>query len=140
MSFKKLYLKNRMVLNFHIFLTIIYCVGSAYALYAFQNILNIPMIIPFLFMLYVFYIWILGSHLIFIEMIVFTKGVMVKGNIVDYEKKNKKLIPQIRFRKQDRYETYSFYREYFDSLDVKTVRVYFYRNWWTCQELAFLEV
>ena len=129
-----------MVLNFHVFLTFIYWVGASYGLYVYASVLKIPMILPFLIMLYLFYLWILGSHSIFLELIVFTRGQTCEGSIVEQIKKNKKYTPQIRFRKSDQYETFAFYREYFDPVDLKQVTVFYYKNWWTCQELAFLEL
>lgn len=140
MNFKKVYLKNKMLFNFHIFLSFIYWEGAVYSLYAFQSILNIPMIIPFLFLLYVIFVWVLGSHSIFIECIVFIKGEQTEGSIVDYEKKHKKLIPKIRFRKNESYETYTFYREYFDPLEFKSVSVFYYKNWWTVKEMSYLDL
>ncbi len=129
-----------MVLNFHLFLGLIYWVGAFYALYAYHSVLNILMIIPFLILMYISLLWILGSINIFIELYLFIKGEVCEGSIVDYQKKGKKLTPMIRFRKSDTYETYPFYREYFDPVGTKVVTVYFSKHYWTCVELAYLEL
>lgn len=129
-----------MVLNFHLFLSFIYWVGAGYALYAYNSVLKIPLIIPFLILIYVFLLIILGSHHLFMEVLLFIKGKKLEGNIVDYTKKNKLYTPQIRFRVKDVYETFPYYRSYFDKQDFKQVQIHYYKGLWTCEELAYLEI
>jgi len=135
-----LYKKNYFVINFHLFLTFIYWVGFVYTYLSYQSVMKLWGVLLFSLLIYVVYIRLIGTQTLLIEMYTTLFGQECEALIVDYKKKDKLLIPLIRFRYFDEYQSLEHYRYLSFPWDDNKISVLYTKKTWISPELAYLKI
>lgn len=138
-KFLEIYKLNLMTLNFHFVLTVIFWVGFVYAYLKFGSFIKLFGFILFMLMLYITFIWLIGTHTLLLEIYLFLFGKEVQAQVVDLKLEDKFVRPIVRFRKGEQYHSFEHYRKYSFDPGVKTCRVYFSQYNWMSPELAYLD-
>lgn len=138
-KFLEIYKLNLMTLNFHFVLTIIFWVGFVYAYLKFGTFIKLFGLILFMLMLYITFIWLIGTHTLLMEIYLYLFGKEVQAQVVDLKMEDKFVRPIVRFRKEEQYHSFEHYRKYSFDPGVKTCRVYFSQYNWMSPELSYLE-
>jgi hypothetical protein len=138
-KFLEVYKNNFLVLNFHFALTIIFWVGFVYAYLKFGSFIKLFGLILFMLMLYITFIWLIGTHTLLMEIYLYLFGKEIDAQVVDLKNEGKFLRPIVRFKKGENYISLEHYRKYSFAPGVKTCRVYYSQYNWMSPQLAYLE-
>ena len=138
-KFLEIYRLNFLTLNFHFALTLIFWVGFVYAYLKFGSFIKIFGLILFILMLYITFIWLIGTHTLLMEIYLYLFGKEASAQVVDFKKVDKFIRPIVRFRKGDQYYSFEHYRKYSFEPGVKVCSVYYSQYNWMSPQLSYIE-